>query len=236
MKRRILKRRILLIPADPWPVPADRHAPIEHGIGFFPFVLGIQKPSVFGLTSIFRNLGTKFMPTLPICLAAWISVVACCLHQLPSAHGQLTQVFKDYKHDRPFQYAPNDPWTRSNLFHRHTKHYGLTYNCDGEECKRNSPYIYWKTHHENDLPQRTGWWQHISQTASAIKQRIADGACMEHSTAITSQICQQCQSVNGCQNCIPAKMKTPLVTSAKTNPLQHGHVTGGPIKTKSLLR
>lgn len=119
-----------------------------------------------------------------------------------TASGQLAQAVDDYKHDRPLQYAPSDPWTRSRLFNQHIKHAGWFYNCDGEQCKRNSPYIFWKTHQENDLPARTPWWQRVNQTVAEVKQRIADGGCADGSCdpAQTTGCleCTDCSSSAGC--------------------------------------
>jgi hypothetical protein len=52
----------------------------------------------------------------------------------------------------------------------------LFYNCDGEEDKRNSPYICWKTHYEKDLPPRRGLWRGLKIDISQVRQRIRDGA------------------------------------------------------------
>lgn len=116
------------------------------------------------------------------------------------AHGQLSQALNDFKFDRPFQYAPGDPWTRSKLFKLQTKHFGFGYNCDGEECKRSSPYICWKHHTENDLPCKTGCCQRLKQTASDVKQRIADGNCVQCAQAEPCQSCQQAKC-GGCCDC-----------------------------------
>jgi len=59
-----------------------------------------------------------------------------------SAHGQTLR--KDYRLDAPIQYQPNDPFVRGRVYKNHVGHAGLFYNCDNEECKRNSPYICWK--------------------------------------------------------------------------------------------
>jgi len=50
--------------------------------------------------------------------------------------------FQDYFSNN--QYSPSDPWVKGRIFKTHTGHDGFYYNCDEEECKRNSPYIYWK--------------------------------------------------------------------------------------------
>jgi len=140
------------------------------------------------------------MRTLYLYLFTSIGIAFCWLNGTQQAHGQLSQTLSDFKYDRPFQYAPGDPWTRSKLFNRQTKHYGFGYNCDGEECKRNSPYICWKTHTEKDLPSRTGWWQRLNQTAAEVKQRIAEGSCIACAEADPCQRCQQ-RKCGGCCDC-----------------------------------
>lgn len=71
------------------------------------------------------------------------------------------------------QYRPDDPWTRGRIWLRQTGHFGLFYNCDCEEKKRNSPFICWK---KSDSPFPGGrllkslqsdWWD--------MRQRILDG-------------------------------------------------------------
>lgn len=162
------------------------------------------------------------MRTLPTCVFTFVSFLACWLSGPSVANGQLAQVLNDYKHERLFQYAPGDPWTRSNLFNRHTKHHGFAYNCDGEECKRNSPYICWKTHHEDDLPHRTGWWQRLNQTVGDIKQRIADGSCTACAQTDPCQRCQQSSSCGGCCPCETSETNASNVLLAdKTHPAKN---------------
>ena len=76
----------------------------------------------------------------------------------------------------PITYSPIDPETRSKVFQAHTGHSGLFYNCDGEECKRNSPYICWKTNSESQFPPRRGWWRGAKLDLAEVRQRISDGA------------------------------------------------------------
>jgi hypothetical protein len=131
------------------------------------------------------------MRPIYIYLISSIGIAACWMNSTPIAHGQLSQVLSDYKYDRPIQYAPSDPWTRSKLFNRQTKHFGFGYNCDGEECKRNSPHICWKNTPQNDRPCKTGWCQRLNQTVAEVKQRIADGSCVDCNQVTPSQHCQQ---------------------------------------------
>lgn len=161
------------------------------------------------------------MRPLYIYLISSIGIAACWVNTAHHAHGQLSQVLNDYKYDRPLQYAANDPWTRSKLFNRQTKHYGFGYNCDGEECKRESPYICWKNHTENDLPCKTGWWQRLNQTAAEIKQRIADGNCVKCAQCDPCQRCQQgkCGGCSDCQSLHDVAIATHEMESVSTEAL-----------------
>jgi len=76
-------------------------------------------------------------------------------------------------------YSPQDPWVRSNAFHRHTGHYGLFYNCDSEECKRYSPYIQWKTNYQPLWPNTRGFVDGTVRDLDRVRQRIDDGSCNE---------------------------------------------------------
>ncbi len=102
---------------------------------------------------------------------------------------ELRKTLDDYHRARPIQYGPSDPWTRSKLFQVHTNHYGWFYNCDDEECKRNSPYICWKLHHEEDIPNHMTCLERIRHEVRQVKQRIIDGAGM----CAPGCACQQCR-------------------------------------------
>lgn len=111
-----------------------------------------------------------------------INLGLCCLFlgqlllsQTATAQ-EIRQTIRDYCTDKPFTYAPCDPWTRGKVFNLQTGNAGLFYNCDGEEDKRNSPYICWKTHHEKDLPPRRGLWRGLKMDVEQVRQRIRDGA------------------------------------------------------------
>ena len=114
-------------------------------------------------------------------------------NQIQKTRAEVNQVKIDYRDGRPFQYQPSDPWTRSKTFKTHIGHGGKFYNCDGEEDKRNSPYICWKTHHEYDLPPKQKFWPSLQCEIAEIRQRIRDGAgacCQDQGTCD----CQTCQS------------------------------------------
>lgn len=111
--------------------------------------------------------------------------------------AQVRQAYADYHGDRVFRYQPSDPWVRSRMFNLHTGNGGLFYNCDGEQSKRNSPYICWKPHFENDFPPFGGLWCHIKEDVEAVRQRILDGSCCD--TGCNSNACN-CQQ-SGCATC-----------------------------------
>ena len=75
------------------------------------------------------------------------------------------------------QYSPGDPQTRSRLYNFQTGHRGAYYNCDGEEDKRNSPFIFWEygpadAQLHNPLLDIINW----RSDKREIAQRICDGA------------------------------------------------------------
>jgi len=98
---------------------------------------------------------------LPARILIYSAGIATCCVGAEQVQAQLVPAIKTRRFEPAFQYSPTDPWTRSKAIQVQTKHYGFFYNCDGEECKRNSPFIKWKGHCETDLP----------------KQRISDGGC-----------------------------------------------------------
>lgn len=126
------------------------------------------------------------MRPILIYLISCVGLAVCSIQGAQQAQGQSSQ------------YAPGDPWTRGKLFKAQTKHCGFGYNCDGEEQKRNSPYIYWKTQTAQDLPACKSCWQRLSQTAAEVKQRIADGNCVQ---CVQAAPCQSCQQANGGNHC-----------------------------------
>ena len=103
------------------------------------------------------------------------------------ATKDIRETRRDYRLEKPFQYQPSDPWYRGKVFNTHTGHYGLFYNCDNEECKRNSPYICWKVHHERDFPKWKRPRYYIIQDLNKIRSRISNGGCAPHSP------CRECE-------------------------------------------
>ncbi|MFK7766008.1 MAG: hypothetical protein AB8B55_02115 [Mariniblastus sp.] len=139
--------------------------------------------------------------------------VLVCLQMCSGAFSQaqeLKKAIRDYKGDRVFNYQPNDPWYRGKLFNIHTKHYGMFYNCDGEEAKRNSPYLCWKAHHEKDFPTRYRALDIARYDLAIIQRRIRDGA----GDCIQGCECQSCQSA-------------PVASSCNCTECQGGQMQGG---------
>ena len=98
---------------------------------------------------------------------------------------EVRQVRADYP--GPIAYSPADPDFRSKRYQMQTGHYGFFYNCDGEECKRNSPYIYWGAQQNADC--FNGWRTALRRDRRDVIQRILDGSCAEED-------CEQCESGN----------------------------------------
>lgn len=114
---------------------------------------------------------------------------------VPANAQEFQKIRQDY-FSGPIQYSPADPWTRSKVFNAHTGNSGRFYNCDGEQCKRNSPYIYWRAHCEPDLPPRRGLWGGLKIDAAKVCQRYRDGA-----GACAAENCQ-------CETCTQQRLVT----------------------------
>lgn len=114
---------------------------------------------------------------LPARILIYSAGIATCCVGAEQVQAQLVPAIKTRRFEPAFQYSPTDPWTRSKAIQVQTKHYGFFYNCDGEECKRNSPFIKWKGHCETDLPQKTCCLDRVKRELDEIKQRISDGGC-----------------------------------------------------------
>ena len=117
--------------------------------------------------------------------------------------GQVTrdirETRRDYRLDKPFQYQPSDPWYRGKVFNIHTGHYGLFYNCDDEECKRNSPYICWKVHHERDFPKWKRPRYYIQQDLNRVLSRIGNGGCAPNAPCQSCADCVDGQAVENAE-------------------------------------
>ncbi len=140
-------------------------------------------------------------------LVAGFALMSLFVSSEDSDAQSLLQVRTDYGRDNQIQYAPDDPTTRSRLFTLHTGHAGAFYNCDGEECKRNSPYICWKTAH-GDRMHRTFWdvlqWD---RDRLDIAQRICDGGCCATKTAKTRK---KLKTPCGCPACAGQGVATTM--------------------------
>ena len=83
---------------------------------------------------------------------------------------------KDYRVDAPIKYQASDPWDRGFIFRNHINHAGFFYNCDGEECKRNSPYLFY-TQATPDCRLRTR--DYIKRQLNEVRWRVQAGGCGE---------------------------------------------------------
>lgn len=96
------------------------------------------------------------------------------LISLSSADCHAQNVVKDYVVNSPRQFAPMDPWTTGRVFRTHMGHGGLFYNCDGQEDKRWSPYIFWESQSNCDN-DTNAWYGDWKQQINEVKQRIRWG-------------------------------------------------------------
>ncbi len=99
---------------------------------------------------------------------------ALVLISFSSTECMAQNVFKDYVINSPRQFAPMDPWTTGRVFRTHMGHGGIFYNCDGQEDKRCSPYIYWQGQSNCD-PDTNSWYADWNQQIDEVKQRIRWG-------------------------------------------------------------
>jgi len=106
------------------------------------------------------------------------------------AEAQLTQIRRDYR--QPMTYSPDDPFTKGLVYRLQTGQAGKYFNCDCEEEKRYSPYIYWQTvcNHTHPKPYCTVLLRDLHE----VKERVRAGACRGGQDCTCGQ-CQQ--SVGG---------------------------------------
>lgn len=122
-------------------------------------------------------------------VAGALSIVCLLvLTQWVAAQGPIRNLINETQLQRadypgPISYAPSDQDTRSKRLRLQTGHYGMFYNCDNEECKRNSPYICWNSQHKADW--YCGWKAAWRKDRNDIVQRLLDGSCQ-------SCDCQDC--------------------------------------------
>lgn len=133
--------------------------------------------------------------------SSFLLVFTLALSCLSTAQAQwsLRQTRADYA--QPTVYGPQDPWTKGSVYRTQTGHSGWFYNCDEEECKRNSPYICWKA--QDNTEHIRSYWSVLKADWSEVKQRIRAGSCMGP----------------GCETCPPetcfAEGATPGCTSCQ---------------------
>lgn len=117
----------------------------------------------------------------------------------------------DYGKNSQIQYSPDDPSTRSRLFKLQTGQAGAFYNCDGEEDKRNSPFICWKSsngeHCRRTFLDVLDW----RGDRAEIFQRICDGVggCCSECATCDQGNCRAPATVApavscGCSTCVAA--------------------------------
>ena len=117
--------------------------------------LWIPREIMFPSVRSIERLGYKRLLIKELDMPKSFSVVICCFAFLcvTSVQAQdrlLRDFFRDYCKLVPRAYSPDDPWTMGKILRTEVGHGGFFYNCDSEECKRNSPYINW--HHQNTDP------------------------------------------------------------------------------------
>ncbi len=110
-----------------------------------------------------------------VCLMGLVAPFAAAQGPIRNLTREMQLQRADYP--GPIAYAPTDQDTRSKRLRMQTGHYGLFYNCDDEECKRNSPYICWNSQHKADW--YGGWKNAWRKDRNDIVQRLLDGGCAD---------------------------------------------------------
>jgi hypothetical protein len=106
------------------------------------------------------------------------------------AEAQLTQIGRDYR--QPMTYSPDDPFAKGWVYRLQTGQAGKYFNCDGEEAKRYSPYIYWQTvcNHTYPVP----YCRVLLRDIHEVKERVRAGACRGGQNCQCEQCSQYAQS------------------------------------------
>lgn len=193
-------------------------------------------PVICSALSIVRVCRILFFATLTL---GFFVTDRPVLSQIVSA----VDVLKSGRFEPPYRYRPSDPWTRTLATTFQTGHIGKFYNCDGEEAKRNSPWITWKTHCERDLPTKVGCLDRWRCQIAEVKQRIADGACCtaspcsdecvtalprmapERERCTSCEVCLSGQSVPGMKTLEESRLNS--VPKPVPNAASRGAATGG---------
>ncbi len=102
-------------------------------------------------------------------------VPAVCLLAFFASELRAQNVWKDYVKNQPHYYTPQDPWVVGFVFRQQAGWGGFFYNCDRQEDKRYSPYIYWSMQPQKCKPKHPILGC-IKQQVCEVKQRIRWGA------------------------------------------------------------
>ena len=149
------------------------------------------KISIVGPRFTSRVLPWVVLVVLSFQSSGFLAAQIPLLSGIRKARIESQQLRADYP--GPVRYSPSDPEFRSKLFRLQTGHAGLFYNCDGEESKRNSPYICWNSQHSADW--RNGACEACRRDRADVRQRLVDGSCC-------SEKKPDCQ----CDNCLGASV------------------------------
>ncbi|MEQ1905820.1 MAG: hypothetical protein ABL888_16650, partial [Pirellulaceae bacterium] len=119
----------------------------------------------------------------------------------------------------PTTYGPCDPETRGNLYRHQVGHAGRFYNCDGEENKRCSPYIYWTSVCNQE--QIRSWNNVLKCDIREVKQRVRWGSCQEGCD------CDSCETTHYPRHVATERPETPALF------LQRGYASANPAAVKA---
>ena len=127
----------------------------------------------FNVRILIQGITKMLKKTIFLGLVALIFVT---VHRESEAQ-QVIKTLQDYCLNPFRQFQPDDPWTRSCLWNLQAGRSGLFFNCDEEEQKRYSPYIYWKCQTIDPIPPCPLAPRYLISDLHATKQRIIDGSC-----------------------------------------------------------
>ena len=109
-------------------------------------------------------------------LLTTIFCLALVTTPIDAQHRPVRNTVRDYVKLVPRHFSPDDPWTMGKLLRTEVGFGGLFFNCDYEECKRNSPYITWNCQ-SSDCCRRHLVHDTVHQQLGEVKQRIRWGSC-----------------------------------------------------------
>ena len=183
---------------------------------------------------IIRNRCSNKEMEMRIVTLTLISIVFSMLAQsaVHGQNGELRKTIDDYVRSACRQYSPDDPCQRSRAYATQIGHRGLFYNCDGEECKRNSPYIFWNQAHHSTLPTAKKLRTQIRCDLLRVFQRLEDGAC-----GCDGQTCHQPGCDSRCQQAAPAcDCPSCAAKQSGTNNQRLAQKTKGPVEKSRTKR